>query len=156
MNQPTYRWARLQDLTGLDVHEILQARESVFVVEQNCPYQDADDADLHAWHMTGHIGGSLACYVRVVDPGKKYPEPSIGRVLTTPAFRGTGLGHAMMLEAIQQTHHLFPGQSICLSAQAHLHRFYSGLGFEQCSEEYLEDGIPHILMRRRWTQQTPA
>lgn len=148
MNQPTYRWARLQDLTGPHVHEILQARESVFVVEQNCPYQDADDADLHAWHMTGHINNTLACYVRVVDPGKKYPEPSIGRVLTTPAFRGTGLGRAMMQEAIQQTHHLFPGQAICLSAQAHLQRFYSALGFEPCSEEYLEDGIPHILMRR--------
>lgn len=146
MTTPIYTWARLQDLSGLQVHEILQARESVFIVEQHCPYQDADACDNHAWHMTGHIDGKLACYVRVVDPGFKYPEPSIGRVLTTAEYRGSGLGRPMMQAAIQQTNRLFPGQNIQIGAQAHLRAFYNSLGFQQCSEEYMEDGIPHILM----------
>lgn len=146
MTTPIYTWARLHDMTGPQVHEILQARESVFIVEQQCPYQDADDADLHAWHMTGRIDGKLACYARLVDPGQTYPEPSIGRVLTTTEFRSTGLGRPLMLEAIRQTNQLFPGQKICIGAQAHLHKFYSSVGFEQCSDEYLEDGIAHILM----------
>ncbi len=150
MTTPTYHWARLHDLTGAHVHEILQARESVFIVEQNCPYQDADDCDPHAWHMTGRINGKLACYVRVVDPGKKYPHPSIGRVLTTTEFRGSGLGRAMMQEAIRHTHQLYPGQPIQIGAQAHLYTFYNALGFEQISDEYLEDGIPHMLMLRRF------
>lgn len=143
---PTYRWARLQDMPGTEVHEILKARESVFIVEQNCPYPDADDCDLQAWHMTGRIDGKLACYVRVVDPGIKYPEPSIGRVLTTSEFRGLKLGRPMMQEAILQTSTLFPGQNIRIGAQSHLRNFYCSLGFEQTSEEYIEDGIPHILM----------
>lgn len=149
MTTPIYTWARLHELTGPQVHEILQARESVFIVEQNCPYPDADPADINAWHMTGRINGRLACYVRVLAPGEKYAEPSIGRVLTTAEFRGAGLGRPMMQEAIRQTNHLFPGQNICIGAQAHLHKFYGSLGFEQCSEEYLEDGIAHILMLRR-------
>ncbi|MBU2099211.1 MAG: GNAT family N-acetyltransferase [Gammaproteobacteria bacterium] len=150
MTTPAYHWARLQDSSGPQVHEILQARESVFVVEQNCPYQDADDADALAWHMTGRVDGKLACYVRVVDPGIKYPEPSIGRVLTTPEFRARGLGAAMMREAIRQTNSLFPGQNIRIGAQAYLHDFYTALGFDQVSEEYFEDGIPHILMLWRY------
>lgn len=146
MTTPIYTWARLEDMSGSQVHEILQARESVFIVEQNCPYQDADDCDRRAWHMTGHVNGKLACYVRVVDPGHKYTEPSIGRVLTTAEFRGLRLGRPMMLEAIQQTNILFPGQNIKIGAQAHLRSFYNSLGFEQTSAEYMEDGIPHILM----------
>lgn len=150
MTTPTYTWARLSDLSGPQVHEIVQARESVFIVEQNCPYQDADDCDKHAWHMTGHINGRLACYVRVVDPGHKYPEPSIGRVLTTAEFRGLQLGRPMMLEAIRQTNALFPGQNIQIGAQAYLLDFYRSLGFEQISDQYPEDGIPHVLMLWRY------
>jgi ElaA protein len=150
MTTPIFTWARLQELTGPQVHEILRARQSVFIVEQNCPYPDTDDADLNAWHMMGRINGRLACYLRVVAPGDKYPEPSIGRVLTTAEFRGAGFGRPMMQEAIQQTNQLFPGQNICIGAQAHLHKFYGSLGFEQCSEEYLEDGIVHILMMWRF------
>jgi ElaA protein len=149
MTTPIYTWARLHELTGPQVHEILQARESVFVVEQHCPYQEADDCDPHAWHMTGRINAKLACYVRVVDPGKRYPHPSIGRVLTTKEFRGTALGRPMMQEAIRYTHQLYPDQPIQIGAQAHLYAFYNALGFEQISDEYLEDGIAHILMLLR-------
>ncbi|MDO8910079.1 MAG: GNAT family N-acetyltransferase [Pseudohongiella sp.] len=156
MTTPTYTWARLQELSGPDVHQILRARESVFIVEQNCPYQDADDCDTHAWHMVGRVDGKLACYIRVLDPGHKYTEPSIGRVLTTAEFRGLRLGRPMMLEAIRQTNLLFPGLNIKIGAQAYLRAFYVSLGFEQISDEYMEDGIPHILMLWRYPADTKS
>lgn len=145
-NIPDYHLARIENLSGLQMLHILQARQSVFVVEQKCAYQDADDCDRHAWHMMGHINGELACYVRIVDPGYKYSQPSIGRVLTTASFRGRQLGRAIMQEAIRQTVMLYPGQDIQIGAQAHLRAFYESLGFEQFSAEYMEDDIPHILM----------
>lgn len=148
MSAPTYKWARLQELSGAQMHEILQARALVFVVEQNCVYPDADDCDYYAWHLTGHINGQLACYARVVDPGYKYPEPSIGRVLTTADFRGRQLGRQLMQEAIRLSGHKFPGRHIVISAQAHLHDFYQSLGFVRSGDVYLEDGIPHIQMQR--------
>lgn len=147
--QIAFSRARMTALSGAQMHEILQAREAVFVVEQNCPYQDADECDQHAWHLTGRVDGKLACYARLVDAGVKYPQPSIGRVLTSAAFRGMGLGRRLMQQAIRETCLLYPQQDIQISAQAHLHDFYQSLGFLQISDEYLEDDIAHILMLLR-------
>lgn len=141
-----FEWSRLEQLCALQLHAILMARQSVFVVEQNCPYQDADALDLQAWHLCLRVDGALAAYARVVDPGVKYAAPSIGRVLTLTAFRGQALGKALVAEAIRGTHARFPGHGIEISAQAHLQDFYGVLGFAPCSAEYDEDGIAHIGM----------
>lgn len=155
MSAIRFHWARLSDFSAAQWHQVIGARESVFIVEQNCPYQDADALDAHSWHLLGTIGNDLSAYLRVVDPGHKsvhpgqyYAEPSIGRVLTPKAFRGQGLGLALMHEGIAGCERLFPGQGIRISAQAYLHDFYRALGFETVSGIYLEDGIAHYEMLR--------
>ena len=145
---PAFRWARLQDMSGPEAHALLMARAQVFVVEQRCAYLDPDPLDAEAWHLRADIAGTLAGCVRVVPPGLKYDEPSIGRVLTVEAFRGRGLAVALMREAIAGARARWPGQGIRISAQAYLLRFYATLGFEQVGELYDEDGIPHIEMLR--------
>lgn len=143
----TLNWQRLEDFTASAWHDILRARESVFVVEQNCAYQEADHLDAHAWHLQLRQSGALAAYARVVDVGCKDPQqPSIGRVLTLPAFRGQSLGRALMHEAIRFTELRYPHVGIQISAQAYLQHFYASLGFETVGEGYDEDGIPHIGM----------
>ena len=150
-----FHWTRLPDMQPAQLHGVLAARESVFIVEQNCPYQDADALDAHAWHLLGTVDGALAAYLRVVDPGRKsvhpgqyYAEPSIGRVLTVKAFRGQGLGLTLMHEGIAGCARLFPGQGIRISAQSYLLGFYQSLGFRKLGGEYLEDGIAHFEMLR--------
>ena len=141
-----FKWARLESLTAQELHAVLAARESVFVVEQRCAYQEAEALDAHAWHLRVFQAGALAAYARVVDPGYKYPQPSIGRVLTIPAFRGQGVGRALMQEAMRFTALHHPHADIQISAQAYLRGFYASLGFEAVGEGYEEDGIPHLGM----------
>jgi ElaA protein len=141
-----FRWSRLETLTALELHALLMARESVFVVEQRCAYQEVDALDLHAWHLRVFKDGEFAASARVVDAGYKYPQPSIGRVMTLPAFRGERLGRALMQEAIRFTEQHYPHTGIQISAQAHLHGFYASLGFVTVGAAYDEDGIPHIGM----------
>ncbi len=99
--QSTFYWARLEQLDAQQFHEIILNRERVFVVEQQCAYQEADAYDRVSWHLTCRIDGALAAYLRIVDPGHKYPEPSIGRVLTVSQYRGIGLGKALLNRAIE-------------------------------------------------------
>lgn len=143
-----WTWQRLDELTARQLHAIVAAREAVFVVEQQCAYQDADGRDLHAWHLTAWGAARVAGYLRVVDPGRKYAEPSLGRVLTTGPFRGTGLGRRLVDEGLRRCARAFPGQAIRISAQQRLERFYREFGFAVVSEPYLEDGIPHVEMLR--------
>ena len=146
MDEIQFRWSRLEDLSGTEVHAVIAARESVFVVEQNCPYQEADSHDINAWHLIAYKNSQIAGYLRVVDPGHKYPEPSIGRVLTTKEFRGTGLGKHLTEVGIARTQEQFPGLGLRISAQLYLKKFYEEFGFRSVSEEYMEDNIPHIEM----------
>jgi ElaA protein len=139
-------WCRLDDLTGPQMHAVLAAREAVFVVEQNCAYQEADHLDRQAWHLIAFHGEQIVGYLRLVEPGGRFAEPSIGRVLTTKNFRGTGLGKQLMVNAIAKSRELYRGQSVRISAQAYLKRFYESLGFRPVSDEYPEDGIPHVEM----------
>lgn len=141
-----FKWSRLESLTALELHEIIKARESVFVVEQQCPYQETDDLDLYSWHLSVLGNGELAAYARVVDPGIKNSQPSIGRVMTVKKFRAQGIGRALMEEAIKFTELKFPGKEIKVSAQVYLQQFYESLGFHSPGEPYDEDGIPHINM----------
>jgi len=154
MSPMQFTWARLATLNAETLHEIMAARQRVFVVEQNCPYLDADGYDAQSWHLIGRINGELAAYLRIVDAGLKYPEPSIGRVLTALPFRGRGLGQQLLREALDGCHHRYPGQGNRISAQSYLTDFYRSFGFEQVSAEYLEDDIPHIEMLRPCTALT--
>ncbi|WP_244815586.1 GNAT family N-acetyltransferase [Caballeronia sp. Lep1P3] len=152
-----WRWKRFDDLTTTEVYDMLAARSAVFVVEQNCVYGDIDGLDVDAWHLFAYGEGEggerakLAGYLRVLLPGN--PDESakdvrIGRVLTTPAFRGIKLGNAMLERALAHILEQWSDQPISLHAQAHLQRFYGAFGFEASSGVHDEDGIPHIWMRR--------
>lgn len=142
-----WTWARFDDLGVHALHDALALRCRVFILEQG-PYQDPDSADKHAWHLLGYgAAGALHACLRVVDPGVKYPEPAIGRVVTAPEVRGSGVGSALMREGLARCRAVWPGKAVRISAQAHLQGFYGALGFVSDSPEYLEDGIPHIEMR---------
>lgn len=141
-----FKWSRLESFTALELYEIIKARESVFVVEQHCPYQETDDLDLHAWHLSALVNGELAAYARVVESGIKNSQPSIGRVLTLEKFRRQKIGRALMEEAIYFTEQKCPANDIQISAQVYLKKFYESLGFRASGEPYDEDGIPHIDM----------
>lgn len=136
------------ELTPHQLYEILQLRQAVFVVEQNCPYLDADGCDQMSRHLCGHDGNGLVAYARLVPAGTKHAEPSIGRVIIVERARGTGVGKALMRLAVARMAELFPGVPIVLGAQAHLQKFYAEFGFVVFGEPYDEDGIPHIDMRR--------
>lgn len=140
---------KFEALTPYELYNIMWLRNEVFVVEQNCVYQDADYKDQKGWHLMGvDEQGKLMAYVRLLPPGVSYKEPSIGRVVTNPAARGKGAGRELMEMAIQQCKELFGKLDIKIGAQLYLFNFYTSLGFKQTSEIYLEDNIEHIEMIR--------
>lgn len=148
------RWdfLRFDDLPIRDWYQVSAARVDVFVMEQNCPFQDNDGADFHSWHLLGwhEADGKreLAAYCRLVDAGVKFPEPSIGRVVTPRAFRLKGFGKVLMAEAVKRHEQIYPGQPNRIGAQQRLEKFYQGFGFKTVSDTYMEDGIPHVEMLR--------
>jgi ElaA protein len=143
-----WAWRRFEELGVDNLYDALQLRSRVFVLEQG-PYLDADGLDRESWHLLGRgASGTLVSYLRVVDPGVKFDEPSIGRVLTSPETRGGGGGRALMTEGVAGCERLWPGRAIRISAQAHLERFYGSLGFVRVGPDYLEDGIAHVEMLR--------
>jgi ElaA protein len=143
-----WQFASMAGLSSLEWYEVTAAREAVFVVEQDCAFLDADGADPDCWHLVGRLGAEVVAYCRIVPPGLKFAEPSIGRVLTRGAGRGNGGGKALMQEAISRCEAQFPGQPIRIGAQQYLERFYGAFGFATVSEPYDEDGIPHVIMLR--------
>lgn len=154
------QWVRFPGLKAEDLYDLLAAREAVFVVEQRCAYQEADGLDKVAWHMlvwdTVEGKRSLAATARVLDPGTRFPEVSIGRIMTSAAHRGTGLGRRIVQEAVERAEVLYPRSGIRISAQAHLRDFYAGFGFEAVGEPYDEDGISHVDMLRPAPPPPPA
>ena len=143
-----WQWCRLEDLATAQLYAVFAAREAVFVVEQRCAYQELDGLDQRSHHLIAWSGDDVAAYLRVVAPGAKFAEPSIGRVLTTRNFRRTGLGRELMRKGLEHVATSYPEQAIRISAQTHLGDFYGGFGFVACSAPYLEDGIPHVEMLR--------
>ena len=136
-----------QALTTEELYKILALRAEVFVVEQNCPYQDVDGKDSHSIHVLGYIKNKLVAYARVLGQGVSYQEyASIGRIVTSPSIRGKQFGHELVDFSIKVCQKNFPGQPIKISAQAHLEKFYNKHGFKATGEAYLEDDIPHIGM----------
>lgn len=148
-----WRVCRFEDLSPLELARIYRARQQVFVVEQQCLYVDADELDAAAWHLAGWAPGSTLplAYARLVEPGAKYAEAAMGRVITIGAARGTGLGREVVRRAIEHAGLVYPGQGVRISAQQRLQRFYADFGFVPVGEGYLEDGIPHIEMLRHGT-----
>jgi ElaA protein len=147
-----WQFSRFADLTPFDLYDVLAARQNVFILEQTCLYPDIDGYDLEAHHLLGwrDVDGKrqLAAYLRVLAPGAKYDEMSIGRVITTPAARGSGTGRALLDQGIAHAEALHPGHRIRIGAQQYLERFYASFGFETVSAPYDEDGIMHIDMLR--------
>lgn len=146
----TWQWARFGELAPADLYALMAARSAVFVVEQRCLFLDADGLDPYAWHLLGWAGKPpvLAAYLRLIEPGRKFAEASIGRVLTTAPFRGSGLGRAVMDQGVRRAAELYPGCPVRISAQRYLEGFYAAFGFRIVSEPYDEDGIPHVDMLR--------
>ncbi len=147
-----WQWSRFGELRPNDLYAAVRLRESVFVVEQTCAYQDADGRDPQAWHLLGwsdeEDGRRLVAYARIFEPGVRYTEGSIGRVVTAPEVRGTGVGKVLMAEALRRLDGLAPGQTVKIAAQRRLEKFYLELGFRTVSEPYEEDGIIHVDMLR--------
>ena len=146
MKQLTWALKKFDDLTTAELYAVLQLRNEVFVVEQNCPYQDADNKDQKSFHLMGWDGTTLAAYTRIIPQGISYVEASIGRVVTSPKYRGSGAGKQLMERSINNTFELFKCDAVKIGAQLYLKKFYEDFGFVQCSEQYLEDNIPHIEM----------
>jgi ElaA protein len=143
-----WQWCDFLQLTAAEVYAILAERCRVFAVEQQSIYQDADGLDLQAEHVIAWAGSDIAAYLRVLSPGVKYRERSIGRVLTRSTFRRTGLGRELLTRALTAIDARFPEEPIRISAQLYLERFYGSFGFVRVSDPYDEDGIEHIEMLR--------
>lgn len=142
----TWSLKKFDELTLQELYALLQLRIEVFVVEQNCPFQDCDDKDQPSWHFMGWLNGKLVAYTRLVPAGVAYLQPSIGRVVTSPTVRRTGIGKELMIRSITNAYQLFGHQPLKIGAQLYLKAFYESFGFEQVSDIYLEDGIEHIYM----------
>jgi len=143
--------SRFRDLSREDLYRALQLRAEVFIVEQDCVYQDVDGFDLDALHVMGQrVSGDeieLVCYSRLLPPGAKYEGASIGRVVTKSSARGGGNGKTLMLKALAYCQENWPAIAVTISAQQYLQKFYEELGFEALTDTYDEDGIPHIRMQ---------
>lgn len=142
----TFTTKTFDELTTHELYKILQLRSEVFVVEQNCIYQDIDEKDTKALHLLGFFGTTLVAYARLFKPNDYFENASIGRVLIKQSFRSKKLGYLLMNQAIAEVLKNYNETSIEISAQEHLKKFYENVGFLQTSESYLEDDIPHIRM----------
>lgn len=140
---------KFEELTPYELYSILQLRNEVFVVEQNCVFQDADDKDQNSHHLMGFSDNKLVAYTRLVPPGESFEYPSIGRVVTSPLVRRSGAGKELMQKSIEEILKLFGDQPVKIGAQLYLKKFYESFGFKQVSDSYLEDGIEHIYMIRQ-------
>jgi ElaA protein len=142
------RWhfAAFAQLTPQQIHDLYRLRVAVFIVEQDCVFQDVDGVDPQCLHLLGYAGDELVAYARLLPAGVKFDDPSIGRVITAPSVRRSGMGRVLMSEAMKRASQLWPGAQLRIGAQAHLERFYNEFGFRKVGQPYDEDGILHIEM----------
>ncbi len=147
-----WQWQAFEELGGAQLYQVLALRQQVFVLEQQCLYQDMDGHDQAAWHLQAWrtVDGErqLAAYLRCLAPGAKYTEMSLGRVLTAPFARGSGIGRQLLEQGIARAARQYPGHATRIGAQLYLERFYQGFGFVTVGAPYDEDGILHIDMLR--------
>ena len=142
-----WKTKRFETLSSLELYELLKLRSEVFVVEQNCVYQDIDGKDQKALHLIGEFDSKIVAYARLFDAGDYFEQASIGRVVVGTAYRDKKWGHKLMKQAISGIEDHFKTKKITISAQMYLQRFYESHGFVATSETYLEDDIPHIEMK---------
>lgn len=140
---------KFDELTVHELYAILQLRNEVFAIEQNCVYPDMDNKDQASWHLMCFENNKLMAYTRLLPPGLSYPDPSIGRVVTSMAIRRSGLGKELMQRSIEQCETIFGNLLISLGAQLYLKKFYESFGFVASGDVYLEDGIEHVRMTRK-------
>ena len=148
--QLDWEYKSFTDLSAAALYAIMQLRSEVFVVEQNCVYQDADNKDMVSYHLAGWHNDVLVAYCRILPAGAAFDEPSIGRVVVSQTYRATGSGRELMQRAIAKTQEQFAQNKITIGAQLYLQKFYESLGFARISDTYLEDGIPHIEMQYKF------
>ncbi len=148
MSQAHWKIKRFNELSLQELYSMLQLRSEVFVVEQNCVYQDIDGKDEKALHLLGEINHKLVAYARLFNAGDYFENASIGRVIVKPTSRELKLGHELMQNAINAIEKHFNQTQITISAQLYLQKFYESHGFVRTSEVYLEDDIDHIEMKR--------
>lgn len=141
-----FEFKHFTELTTDELHDILQLRAEIFVVEQDCVYNDLDGLDKEAVHQFFKKEGKIVAYSRLLKPGKRFPDFSIGRLIVAESERGTGLGIQLMEEAKEFILKEWQAKRIKISAQKYLRKFYENLGFVVVTEEYLEDNIPHYGM----------
>ncbi len=143
----TYQCLAFKQLSLQQLYDIMVLRQQVFVVEQHCPYLDADGKDPQAHHLLGLQNGALRSYARLLPPGSDYPDyAALGRIVTHPSARQKGLGRDLLRRALSEVTSLYGPVGVKISAQTYLIRFYESFGFAKVGEEYLEDDIPHIGM----------
>lgn len=141
-----FKLKRFKDLNIDEIYKILEIRNKVFIVEQNCPYQDCDGKDKSSYHLFLEEKGEIIAYLRILDKGVSYDQISIGRVLVNENYRGSGVARELVLKAINFIEESLKEKEIKISAQSYLINFYKSFGFKEVSKEYLEDDIPHIDM----------
>ena len=144
----TFKTYTFKELTSENLYNLLKLRSEVFVVEQDCVYQDIDNKDQKALHVLGFYNNELVAYSRLFSKGIYFDEASIGRVLVANKYRNKDFGHLLMRFSITEIKNKFNDEVITISAQEYLQKFYEQHGFIKVSESYLEDNIPHIRMRR--------
>ncbi len=141
-----WNFTEFDKLQAGDLYKALKLRQDIFIIEQDCIYPDLDNVDYHSFHLLGYSGDTLAAYLRVVPPGTIFTEPSLGRIIVSREYRKTGIGSELVKRGIKHTHQLYNLCPIRIEAQAHLRKFYQGLGFSKVTDAYEKDGIPHIQM----------
>jgi len=144
----TWKCTTFEELSVHELYAIMQLRMQVFVVEQNCVFQDADNKDQFCYHLAAWHNENLVAYARLVPPGITYEEMSIGRIITSPAYRGGGAGRLLLQNAILKCALIFGKNPIKIGAQLYLKKFYESFDFQQVRDIYVEDGIEHIHMLR--------
>lgn len=147
MSELVWQCQSFDELSGAQVYEILRLRTEVFIVEQNCVFQDPDGSDPQALHLGAWQAGRLMAYARLFGPGVKAAAPSFGRVITAPQARGMKLGHELVRQALAVCAREWPGQGVTIFAQSHLQRYYGHHGFVAVGAEFIEDDIAHQEMR---------
>ena len=143
----SWSWKRFEEISGVEMHELLSLRQAVFIVEQQCIYQDIDEWDSQAWHLSGRDQtGKLIAYARITFPNTKSENPTLGRILVDSKNRRLGLGRETVKQCIQKCVLEYPDKPIRISAQTYLLTFYEAFGFESVGQPYDDEGVKHIDM----------
>jgi ElaA protein len=145
----TWQCAHFSEFSAAQLYAVLSMRSEVFIVEQNCVYQDMDGVDIDCLHVIGWTSDQqVAAYMRIVPPGRKFAEVSLGRVITSNTARGTGIGKQLLTRGLELIAAHYPGLAIRIHAQAYLEKFYGTFGFVTVSDVFMEDNIPHCVMMK--------